>query len=296
MYRTIDAAFWTDPKVRRCSPEAKLLILYLITNPHAHISGIYSIAQVTIQHEIGYPIDTLSSAENELVEAGFCLFDAETEVVWVKNMLRYQSKGEKGETSAANQLQSLHNSILIQKFLEFYPSVANRIPMGHRCGIDGASGVATQERERDEEMEEENGDVTNESEEIKIPTTDHPHFRATFQAFDRWSHHAAPSGRGEGIRVINNEHKIIIDSLAEVDGLTPIIRNGGESVPRSAMMAQAVEGLAGEGKPFKSVKYAMACAKGRLDEWARGGVNGSGRGHASSKEQWLAKPYAPQGG
>ena len=36
MYRTIDAKFWHDLKVRKLSKEGKLFMLYRVTNPHSH--------------------------------------------------------------------------------------------------------------------------------------------------------------------------------------------------------------------------------------------------------------------
>src|SRR5688572_3122740 len=40
-FRTVQTHFWTDPDVRKLPPDSKLLLLYLITNPHTHVSGIY---------------------------------------------------------------------------------------------------------------------------------------------------------------------------------------------------------------------------------------------------------------
>lgn len=81
-YRTIDSRFWSDPKVRALSPESKLLFLYLITNEHANLAGIYHLPAVLIPHETGlagYPIDTLSIPH-------LAQYDDENEVVWVRNV------------------------------------------------------------------------------------------------------------------------------------------------------------------------------------------------------------------
>jgi hypothetical protein len=46
MYRTIETSMWTDAKFRGLPAPARLLFLYLITNPHAHVSGIYYLPDV----------------------------------------------------------------------------------------------------------------------------------------------------------------------------------------------------------------------------------------------------------
>ncbi len=131
MYRTIDAAFWTDPKVKALKPTSRYLFLYLITNPRTHVSGIYVLRQQIIAIEtalsakdLGYGIDTLSSS-------GFCSFDTKTEVVWVHNMFAYQGSGEKNLRSAALHLtQDLHKSNLVTKFCDRYPAVKQYLPDG----------------------------------------------------------------------------------------------------------------------------------------------------------------------
>ena len=53
MYRTVDARFWSDPKVRRWGPDERLLFLYLITNPHTHLSGLYYLPWALVPVESG---------------------------------------------------------------------------------------------------------------------------------------------------------------------------------------------------------------------------------------------------
>lgn len=144
MYRTIDAALWTDPKVRRLKPNARYLFLYFITNPHTHVSGIYYLPDSTIEHETGlkptearYGIDTLSST-------GFVCRDEQNELIWVVNMFRYQGNGEKNARSAAAHLcKDVHKSPLISSFIELYPAVKPFLPVDFRYPIDGVSDFGT---------------------------------------------------------------------------------------------------------------------------------------------------------
>src|SRR4030066_34768 len=52
-YKNIHEKFWTDIALRRLSIEGKYLFFYLITNPHAHLSGIYYIPDNIISTETG---------------------------------------------------------------------------------------------------------------------------------------------------------------------------------------------------------------------------------------------------
>ncbi len=128
MYRTIDASFWTDPKVRKLSPNGRYLLLYFITNPHTHVSGIYYIPDLIAQHETGLSSAQLKAASDTLSILGFCRFDRTNELVWVVKMFRFQGNGQKNTLSAAHHLsKDVHNSFLISEFLQVYPEVAEHV-------------------------------------------------------------------------------------------------------------------------------------------------------------------------
>lgn len=153
MYRTIDAKFWTDPKVRTLASQEKLLFLYLITNQHGHVSGLYYLPKVLIQHETGLSSAQLDKAIDTLSKGYLAYYDGVSEVVWVRKMLRYQGKGGKILLAVAAQLTSLHNCSLIQAFLEEYEDL--RIP--YRYPIDTPSILARayiQEQEQEQEQKD----------------------------------------------------------------------------------------------------------------------------------------------
>jgi hypothetical protein len=159
MYRTIDASFWTDPKVRRLNATCKLAFLYLITNPHSHVGGIYYLPTVTATTETGLPRREWDRVCHTLSGAGLARFDEETEVVWVVNMLGYQARGEKADRAAANQLATLHNSKLIAEFLSKYAHVKafvkDRVPVGHPA----QDRFGTQEQDQEQEQKRCVGDT-----------------------------------------------------------------------------------------------------------------------------------------
>lgn len=127
MYRTIQAEFWTDPKVRGLSRDGKLLFLYFITNPHAHLSGLYYLPIVTILHETGLDRRGFEGASKGLLDSQLVLHDPKFEQWWVVNMFPYQGKGSNTEKGVAAHLVTLHYSSLIEPFLTRYPSIRTHL-------------------------------------------------------------------------------------------------------------------------------------------------------------------------
>lgn len=150
MYRNIETSIWTDQKFRGLAAPGKFLFLYLITNPHAHVSGIYYLPDVTITHESSIKPDALNTLWDTLSGTGLAFRDQNSEVVWVKNMFRYQGSGEKLVAAAAIHLGTLHNSCLVPKFMEYYPSVAK---VAKRRGIHRVSRSRLQEQEQEQDQE-----------------------------------------------------------------------------------------------------------------------------------------------
>lgn len=89
--RIVDVQFWNDDKVLEYfSPEDKLFMLYLMTNPHTTQLGIYPINQKHMSFELGYTVDVinvlLDRFENkyEMIK-----YSNETKEIAIKNYLRH---------------------------------------------------------------------------------------------------------------------------------------------------------------------------------------------------------------
>jgi hypothetical protein len=130
IYRTICTQLWTDKKVQQLSVQGKLLFVYLITNPHTHLSGIYYLPKELILKETGISNTLLHTLFTSLScdSLNLAHYDNESSTVFVVNMFGYQGTGEKNERAAANQLRGLHDTPLISLFLERYPKVKSFCP------------------------------------------------------------------------------------------------------------------------------------------------------------------------
>jgi hypothetical protein len=126
LYRTIDSELWIDRKVRCLDTETKLLFVYLITNSHTHLSGIYYLPKPFITHETGVALKGLDRGLEALDKADMVKYDNDNELVFVINMLKRQ-KGLSAENknvwkSISSQLKSFENSYLVSLFVERYGS------------------------------------------------------------------------------------------------------------------------------------------------------------------------------
>lgn len=90
MYRTIDAATWSDPWFEELDPLAKLLFLYLITTGKQTNCGVFTVTQRTISYETGLSTDQIRRCMKLLVEGGRVTWWSKESTVWVHNFYRHQ--------------------------------------------------------------------------------------------------------------------------------------------------------------------------------------------------------------
>ncbi len=89
--RVVDTDFWTDDKVMmEFSPEDRLFMLYLLTNPHTTQLGVYKILPKQMAFELGYSSDTinvlLDRFENKY---NVIRYSKATSEIAVRNYLKY---------------------------------------------------------------------------------------------------------------------------------------------------------------------------------------------------------------
>lgn len=89
--RIVDVQFWNDDKViEHFSPEDKLFMLYLITNPHTTQLGIYTLNKKLMSFELGYTIDVISVLLDRFENKyNIIRYSQETSEIAIKNYLRH---------------------------------------------------------------------------------------------------------------------------------------------------------------------------------------------------------------
>jgi uncharacterized phage protein (TIGR02220 family) len=165
-YKTIEQSFWTDPKVNALTPECKLLYLYLITNPHAHHSGLYYIRPETIEAETGLRANNIEIATNSLLNSGLIRQDKPLNMLWIVNMARYQVRQGNSKNiikGISKHFKTLHKSLLIKEFLEYYTELEIEYEIPSRWYGDTISipsvTVTVKKNNNKEELKEKKEDI-----------------------------------------------------------------------------------------------------------------------------------------
>lgn len=105
-YGIIFPEFWTGPTGRelrqRGGKDTQLLALYLATNRHANMLGLYHLLIEDVRHETGLSIRSIEKGYHVVAEAAFATFDAATAFVWVRQMARFRLGLKNGDALDAH--------------------------------------------------------------------------------------------------------------------------------------------------------------------------------------------------
>ena len=87
-YRKIEVCFWQDTDMLELTPEGKYFYLYLLTNPHTNLAGIYEVSKKVMAFETGFNVDTVDKLIR-VFEPKKIAYDEETSEIFVINWLKY---------------------------------------------------------------------------------------------------------------------------------------------------------------------------------------------------------------
>lgn len=88
--RSVNTKFWEDPWVESLGVSEKLLFIYLLTNPHANLAGIYEVSIKRICFETGLDKKTVSNVLKSFERVGKVFYIDET-FIFLPNWLKNQS-------------------------------------------------------------------------------------------------------------------------------------------------------------------------------------------------------------
>lgn len=93
-YGVIFPEFWTGRTGRelreRGGKDAQVLALYLTSNRHANMIGLYRLLVDDIKHETGLGLKAIERGYAAVASTDFARFDAATSFVWVRQMVRFR--------------------------------------------------------------------------------------------------------------------------------------------------------------------------------------------------------------
>lgn len=94
-YRKVEVRAYGDEKFRRLSPIPPCgqgLWLYLITGPRTTaIPGLFRAGRAGIAEELGWPLEDIDKAFEEVSAQGMAKADFKNQVIWIRNALKHNS-------------------------------------------------------------------------------------------------------------------------------------------------------------------------------------------------------------
>jgi hypothetical protein len=165
-YSKLSPHFWISEqgkKIKQFSLATRLIAVYLISNPHCTMLGIYYLPIPFIAHELGIPLEEASEGLENLCEIGFCSYDAASEYVWVHDMALSQlGQALKPNDNRVKCINDLYHALpelpFIDTFFETYhiPLCLEKKPKGLLRPYQGASKpLLSQEQEQEQEQKQE---------------------------------------------------------------------------------------------------------------------------------------------
>jgi len=160
-YSKVGPQFWigkTGKKLRAAGAAAQLVGLYLMTSPHANMTGLYYVSRESIAHETGLGLEGASKGLQSCIDAEFCSYDPESEMVWVHEMAFYQiaeklSANDKRSAGVQNEYDALPDNPFLGKFFEKYAAAFNM--KRTRGAVDNKPFEAPSKPPRSQEQEQE---------------------------------------------------------------------------------------------------------------------------------------------
>lgn len=163
-YGKVSPKFWIGPTgkaLRKHGLEAQLVALYLLTSPHANMLGLYYLPKAFIAHETGLGFEGASKGLQGCINAGFCCYDDESEMVWVMEMARFQIADKlQGKDLRIKGVQNEYESLPANPYLgRFYAMYAKAFCMSSNRDQGSLfeaplEPLASQEQEQEQEKEE----------------------------------------------------------------------------------------------------------------------------------------------
>lgn len=169
-YRKVSDSFWTGRTGKQIrsldDPQVIVLAVYLLTCRHSNRLGLYYLPVPFINHETGIPLKALERGFEALSGFNFCRFDADSEVVWVIEMARWQVlegsnaplKPKDNQVKSLNKVyQELPKCLYLGEFFDKYVNLfhldSRRDPIASEALDSEGPSKPLRSRERERERE-----------------------------------------------------------------------------------------------------------------------------------------------
>ncbi len=170
-YAKVTPSLWiggTGRELRKRGDHSQLLALYLMTAPLSNMLGLYYLPKAIIVHETGLDAASVHQALHCCIQAGFCQYDEDSQMVWVPNMARFQVEAQlnpkdKRCAGIQSEYDRLPDNPFLGAFYEKYVDAFCLIRSRRGSRETGSPpearsrGHRSQEQEQEQEQEQDKG-------------------------------------------------------------------------------------------------------------------------------------------
>ena len=168
-YGKVAPGFWTGKTgkaLKAKGSEAVIVALYLVTCQHANMLGLYYLSKTYIAVDTPLGFEGACKGLLGAIEAGFCHYDEDSEVVWVVEMAAYQIGAQlDAKDNRCRGVQREYDSLPENPFLApfyerygqpFHMTAARGLPVKkERASKAPRKPLRSQEQEQEQEQEHE---------------------------------------------------------------------------------------------------------------------------------------------
>ena len=108
---------WDDDWFQELDKDQKFLFIYLWSNSHVNQAGLYKITPRIISFETNLPVEALPDLLHAL--APKVIWYPDSNLIWVKNFIKRQSKSPKFLAAAAKCLTTINHNRAIKELLDY---------------------------------------------------------------------------------------------------------------------------------------------------------------------------------
>lgn len=164
-YGKVSPQFWIGGtgKLLRGNTEAQVMALYLMTSPHASMTGVFHCPVIYMAHETGLSSEGASKGLASLIDVGFCEYDEASESVFVINMAAYQiddslKPDDKRVLGLRKEVEKMLPTRFQKRFVEVYGERFHLSKPGRNTSPLEApyKPLPSQEQEQEQEQEQNN--------------------------------------------------------------------------------------------------------------------------------------------
>ena len=116
-YFRVSGRFWFDERAAKWPDELKLFALYILTNQHRTMEGIFVLPVPYMAADLRWPTKKIDQMMTALRSEDFISYDLDTNTILIRNALKYQSPENPNQSEAClRRIKELPKSSIVREF------------------------------------------------------------------------------------------------------------------------------------------------------------------------------------